>query len=178
MWAFDVGTGFLIRLFWKRKEKIPHEIVTLKTRHQTNSNLRPSDQWSNAVPLSQQPQLLNQPQIFAIYPITLLMYTVAIPGPNLGGGGQVPNPNECNSTLTSGTRRIYRYLHMDEEPVPVQNSFLKRISAISVQSDGLRLWRCLAFLKRQLHFTVFGKYRSLHFPRYASLDHAYSIQST
>ena len=29
-----------------------------------------------------------------------------------------PNPNECNSTLTSGTRRIYRYLHIDEESSP------------------------------------------------------------
>ena len=52
----------------------------------------------------------------------------------------------------------------------MQSSFLKRISAISVQSDRLESWRCLAFLKRQLHFTVFGKSRSLHFPRYASLD--------
>ena len=30
------------------------------------------------------------------------MYTVASPDPNLRGGGQLPNPNECNSTLTSG----------------------------------------------------------------------------
>ena len=46
------------------------------------------------------------------------MYTVASPDPNPRGGGQVPNPNECNSTLTSGTRRIYRYLHIDEEEGP------------------------------------------------------------
>ena len=36
------------------------------------------------------------------------MYTVASPGPdpdpNPRGGGQLPNPNKCNSTLTSGTR--------------------------------------------------------------------------
>ena len=31
------------------------------------------------------------------------MYTVAIPDPNSRGGGQLPNPNECNSTLMSGT---------------------------------------------------------------------------
>ena len=63
------------------------------------------------------------------------MYTVASPGPNSRGGGQLPNPNECNSTLTSaargetltlnpneynstltsGTRGIYRYLYIDEE---------------------------------------------------------------
>ena len=32
------------------------------------------------------------------------MYTVASPDPNLRGGGQLPNLNECNSTLTSATR--------------------------------------------------------------------------
>ena len=33
------------------------------------------------------------------------MYTVASPDPDPDprGGGQLPNPNECNSTLTSGT---------------------------------------------------------------------------
>ena len=41
------------------------------------------------------------------------MYTVASPDPdpdpNRRGGGQLPNPNECNSTLTSGTKNIYPY---------------------------------------------------------------------
>ena len=39
------------------------------------------------------------------------MYTVASPdpAPNHRGGGQLPNPNECNSTLTSGTKNIYPY---------------------------------------------------------------------
>ena len=38
------------------------------------------------------------------------MYTVASPGPdpdhdpNPRGGGQLPYPNKCNSTPTSGTR--------------------------------------------------------------------------
>ena len=32
------------------------------------------------------------------------MYTVASPDPsNPGGWGQLPNPNECNSTLKSAT---------------------------------------------------------------------------
>ena len=31
------------------------------------------------------------------------MYTVASPDSNPRGGGQLPNPNECHSTLTSGT---------------------------------------------------------------------------
>ena len=47
------------------------------------------------------------------------MYTVASPDPdpNPRGGGQLPNPNECNSTLTSGTRGIYTpllYIDVDE----------------------------------------------------------------
>ena len=32
------------------------------------------------------------------------MYTVASPDPGPRDGGQLPNPNKCNSTLTSGTR--------------------------------------------------------------------------
>ena len=34
------------------------------------------------------------------------MYTVASPGPdpNPRGGGQLPYPNKCNSTLMNGTR--------------------------------------------------------------------------
>ena len=55
-------------------------------------------------PLSQRLQLPNPQKIFAIYALILLMYTVASPGPNPRGGGQLPNPNECNSTLTSATR--------------------------------------------------------------------------
>ena len=35
------------------------------------------------------------------------MYTVASPDPYPRGGGQLPNHNECNSTLTSGTKNIY-----------------------------------------------------------------------
>ena len=43
-------------------------------------------------------QLQNRRKILAIYALSLLMYTVAS-----------PNPNECNSTLTSGTKNIYPY---------------------------------------------------------------------
>ena len=72
-------------------------------------------------PSDYQPQLPNRRKIFAIYLLTLLMYTVAGPDPNPGGGvnyltlrvqfyanecneGETltPNPNECISTLTSG----------------------------------------------------------------------------
>ena len=41
------------------------------------------------------------------------MYTVASPDPNPRGGGQLPNPKECNSTLTSGTNNIYPYPYID-----------------------------------------------------------------
>ena len=39
------------------------------------------------------------------------MYTVASPDPdpNPRGGGELPNPNECNSTLTSVTGGTYPY---------------------------------------------------------------------
>ena len=41
------------------------------------------------------------------------MYAVASPDPNPRGRGQLPNLNECNSTLTSGTNNIYPYPYID-----------------------------------------------------------------
>ena len=41
------------------------------------------------------------------------MYTVASPDPNPRGEGQLPNPNEGNSTLTSGTNNIYPNSYID-----------------------------------------------------------------
>ena len=55
-------------------------------------------------PLDQRLQLPNRWKIFVIYALTLLMCTVTSPDPNTRGGGQLPNPNECNSTLMSATR--------------------------------------------------------------------------
>ena len=54
-------------------------------------------------PLDYQLQLPNRRKILAIYALILLMYTVASPDPdpNPRGGGELPNPNECNSTLTT-----------------------------------------------------------------------------
>ena len=64
-------------------------------------------------PLRQQRlQLPNQPQIFAIFAITLLMYTVASPDPNPRGDGELPDPNECNSTLKSATRSAPTYIYI------------------------------------------------------------------
>ena len=34
------------------------------------------------------------------------MYTVASPDPSPRDGGQLSNPNKCNSILTSGTRGV------------------------------------------------------------------------
>ena len=64
--------------------------------------------------LSQRLQLPNQRKlIFAVYLITILMYTVANPNEcnstltsATRGETLTPNPNECNSTLTSGTKNI------------------------------------------------------------------------
>ena len=73
---------------------------------------------STLSPLSQRSELSNRWKIFAIYALTL--YTVASPDPdpNPRGGDQLCNPNECNSTLTSGTRGIYPYpyiyIYVDE----------------------------------------------------------------
>ena len=63
-------------------------------------------------PLDYQLQLPNRRKIFGISALTLLMCTVAALTLTLivgEGGGQLPNPNECNSTLTSGTKNIYPY---------------------------------------------------------------------
>ena len=62
---------------------------------------------STLSPLSQRSELSNRRKIFAIYALTL--YTVASPDldPDPRGGDQLSIPNECNSTLTSGTRGSY-----------------------------------------------------------------------
>ena len=72
-------------------------------------------------PLDQRLQLPNRRKIFAIYALTLLMYTVANPTEcnstltsSTGEETLTPNPNKCNSTLMSETRGIYphRYILM------------------------------------------------------------------
>ena len=35
------------------------------------------------------------------------------PDPNPRGGGHLPNPDECNFALTSGTNNIYPYPYID-----------------------------------------------------------------
>ena len=62
---------------------------------QPDSNLRkglPYDLQSNVLTTKPQLQLSSRREIFAIYLITILMYTVASPDPIIPwGGGQLPN---------------------------------------------------------------------------------------
>ena len=99
----DSREGYLtdLEFFKKRKEKIPHEIKDVR-KSVKSATLGSVVQSSNHS--ANQLQLPNQRKIFAIYAPNLLMYIVASPDPNPRGGGQLPNPNECNSTLMSATR--------------------------------------------------------------------------
>ena len=73
----------------------------LKKVHQTNSNPGPHDHQPNT--------LTTRLPTVAAESTENLSYLCASPNPdpNHMGGGQLPNPNECNSTLTSGTKNIY-----------------------------------------------------------------------
>ena len=104
--------------FSEEEVKDPSRNQGSQKLHSAWSNQGPYDPQSNAVPLNQLSRLPKLPQTFAIYAITLLMYTVADPDPDLNhrGEGQLPHPNEYNSTLMSGrsggaasTYIIYNY---------------------------------------------------------------------
>ena len=75
----------------------------LKKVHQTDSNPGPHAHQPNTLTTRLSTAAAESTEILGIYALTLLMYTVASPepDPNPRGGGQLPNPNECNSTLTS-----------------------------------------------------------------------------
>ena len=68
------------------------------------------------------------------------MYTVASPDPNPREGGQLPNPNECNSTLTSGTSGIMYTRNTDvqslnliaNEVVTVDHLHFRQASALTI----------------------------------------------
>ena len=77
------------------------------------------------------------------------MYTVASPDPdpNPREGGQLPNPNECNSTLTSGTRGVYphRYILMLMSGVTAYVSSTRGVVMRKVPNNRLnRLWTTTA----------------------------------
>ena len=80
--------------FSKEEIKDPSRNQGSQKVHPACSNPRPYDRQSNAIPLNQQSQLPKLPQIFAIYAITLLMYTVAglDPDPNHRGEGSTTSP--------------------------------------------------------------------------------------
>ena len=63
--------------FFKRGNKSPSRNQGFQKVHPVCSNLGPNDRQFSAVPLNQLLELLKLPQIFAIFAITLLMYTVA-----------------------------------------------------------------------------------------------------
>ena len=71
----------------------------------------------------------------------LLMYTVASPDPNPRGGGQLPNPNECNSTLTSVTRGTY----------PYPDTYIYKCSLVvwSLDKTEKNVWPSISCLFRQ-----------------------------
>ena len=55
-------------------------------------------------PSSHVPRFVQGGGCFLMKFIAALMCTVASPDPNPNGRGQLPNPSECNSTLTNETR--------------------------------------------------------------------------
>ena len=62
-----------------------------------DSNHQSSDYKSNALTTRLPTAAADRRKIFAIYALTLLMYTVAShdPDPNSRGGGQLPNPKSA-----------------------------------------------------------------------------------
>ena len=106
-----------LRTFSKIKDSSRNE--GCQKVHQTDSNSRPHDQLSNALtarPTTAAAESTENLWNLCTTLLTLLMYAVASPDPdpNSRGGDQLPYPNECNSTLTSGTWDIYphRYISM------------------------------------------------------------------
>ena len=74
---------------------------------QVGLNPRPQDHQSNALTtrlLTAAAELMKN--LWYLCTVLINVY-VASPDPNPRGGGKLPNPNECNSTLMSGTRGIY-----------------------------------------------------------------------
>ena len=62
------------------------------------------------------------------------------PDPNPRGGDQLPDPNECNSTLTSGTNNIYPYPNIDVNDRGhrfISGSPLRVYPAAAAQFSGL-----------------------------------------
>ena len=92
-YELDSREGYLTDLeFFKRGKK-----RSLTKSRMSKNRVKPATlgsvvQRSNS---AIQLQLPNRRKIFAIYAPTLLMYIVASPDPNPGGGGQLPNPKSA-----------------------------------------------------------------------------------
>ena len=105
VYELDSREGYLTDLQFSKEErkdpsrnqgcqKVGFESVTLGSVVQRSNH--------SAIQL----HLPNRRKIFAIYAPTLLMYIVASPDRNPRGGGQLPNPNECNEGETLPGRRL------------------------------------------------------------------------
>ena len=84
--------------FSKEEIKDPSRNQGSQKLHPACSNPGPYDRQSNAVPRNQLFKLWKLSQIFAIYAITLLMYTVAGPDPDPDPD---PDPNHKGGSTTS-----------------------------------------------------------------------------
>ena len=88
----------------------------MKTSQQAGSNPRPQDRQSNALATRLQTAAVESTENLWYLCTVLINVYVASPDPDPDpyprGGGQLPNPNECNSTLTSGTRGIYPHCYI------------------------------------------------------------------
>ena len=62
---------------------------------QAGSNPGPQDHKSDALTTRLPTGAAERRKIFAIYALSLLMYTAASPDPNPRGGGQLPNPKSA-----------------------------------------------------------------------------------
>ena len=77
--------------FSKEEIKDPSRNQRFQKVHPVCSNPGPYDRQSSALPLNQLLELLKLPQIFAIFAITLLMYTVAGLDPDPSHRGEEVN---------------------------------------------------------------------------------------
>ena len=78
--------------------------MKMKMSQQAGSNLRPQDYLSDALTTRLLTAAAESTENLWYLCTVLINVYVASPDPDPRGGGQLPNPNECNSTLTSGTR--------------------------------------------------------------------------
>ena len=65
------------------------------------------------------------------------------PDPNPRGGGQLPNPNECNSSLTSGTRGICPHCYIDGDERGHRLRAESPVTNLPRAAPTLKIWESL-----------------------------------